>query len=54
MQTIGREIRLLPAWPKQWDVDFKLHAPYQPQWKANFGSASSYTSTSLPRHAARI
>ncbi len=22
-------IRLLPAWPKQWDVDFKLHAPSQ-------------------------
>ncbi len=21
-------IRLLPAWPKDWDVDFKLHAPY--------------------------
>lgn len=27
MQTIGDEIRLLPAWPKDWDVDFKLHAP---------------------------
>ena len=27
MQTIGKEIRLLPAWPKDWDVDFKLHAP---------------------------
>ena len=22
-------IRLLPAWPKEWDVDFKLHAPYK-------------------------
>ncbi len=27
MQTIGDEIRLFPAWPKDWDVDFKLHAP---------------------------
>jgi hypothetical protein len=27
MQTIGDEIRLLPAWPREWDVDFKLHAP---------------------------
>ncbi len=27
MQTIGGEIRLLPAWPEAWDVDFKLHAP---------------------------
>jgi len=29
MQTIGSEIRLLPAWPKDWSVDFKLHAPHQ-------------------------
>jgi len=29
MQTDGRVIRLLPAWPASWDVDFKLHAPYQ-------------------------
>jgi len=27
MQTVGDEIRLFPAWPKDWDVDFKLHAP---------------------------
>ncbi|GEM_PF-228377 len=27
MQTDGRKIFLLPAWPKGWDVDFKLHAP---------------------------
>ena len=24
----GKTIRLLPAWPKEWDLDFKLHAPY--------------------------
>jgi hypothetical protein len=29
LQTDGREIFLLPAWPKEWDVDFKLHAPQQ-------------------------
>ena len=28
MQTLGDEIRLLPAWPKDWDVDFRLHAPH--------------------------
>jgi hypothetical protein len=27
MQIDGRKIYLLPAWPKSWDVDFKLHAP---------------------------
>ena len=27
MQTIGDKILLFPAWPHNWDVDFKLHAP---------------------------
>ena len=27
MQCEGRVIRLLPAWPADWDADFKLHAP---------------------------
>jgi len=29
MQTDGKRIDLLPAWPKDWTADFKLHAPYQ-------------------------
>ncbi|MDR3218970.1 MAG: DUF5703 domain-containing protein [Dysgonamonadaceae bacterium] len=29
MQTDGEKIYLLPAWPKDWNVSFKLHAPYQ-------------------------
>jgi len=29
MQTDGRKILLLPAWPKDWDADFKLWAPYK-------------------------
>jgi alpha-L-fucosidase 2 len=29
MQTDGRKIFLLPAWPKEWDVEFKLYAPYR-------------------------
>ena len=28
MQTDDAKIFILPAWPKDWDVDFKLHAPY--------------------------
>ncbi len=28
MQTVGEKIYLLPAWPKDKDVSFKLHAPY--------------------------
>ena len=29
MQTDGKKIYLLGAWPKEWDVEFKLHAPYK-------------------------
>ncbi len=29
LQTVGNKIHLLPAWPSEWDVDFKLHAPRQ-------------------------
>ena len=29
MQVDDKKIYLLPAWPKDWDVHFKLHAPYQ-------------------------
>jgi alpha-L-fucosidase 2 len=28
LQSDGRKLYLLPAWPKNWDVSFKLHAPY--------------------------
>jgi len=29
MQVDGRRIQLLPAWPREWTADFKLHAPYR-------------------------
>jgi len=29
LQTDGSSIFLLPAWPKGWDVEFRLHAPQQ-------------------------
>lgn len=29
MLTDGKAIRLLPAWPDDWNASFKLHAPYQ-------------------------
>lgn len=29
LQTDGRKLLLCPAWPKTWDVAFKLHAPYR-------------------------
>lgn len=38
MQTdpYSKKIYLLPAWPKGWDVDFKLHAPYKTVIKGSF------------------
>lgn len=27
LQTVGNQIFVLPAWPADWDVHFKLHAP---------------------------
>lgn len=29
LQTDGNKLFLFPAWPKEWNVRFKLHAPYQ-------------------------
>ena len=29
MQYDGRKIFLLPAWPKEWNCSFKLHAPFK-------------------------
>ena len=29
LQCEGKKILLFPAWPKNWNVEFKLHAPYQ-------------------------
>lgn len=29
LQNAGKKILLFPAWPRQWDVHFKLHAPDQ-------------------------
>jgi hypothetical protein len=28
LQSVDRKIYLFPAWPKDWDVSFKLHAPF--------------------------
>ncbi len=36
LQTDGRAIHLLPAWPKDWNARFRLHAPYRTQIKCEF------------------
>ena len=27
LQSDGQELRILPTWPQEWDVQFRLHAP---------------------------
>jgi hypothetical protein len=34
MQTPGDAIFLFPAWPPDWDVNFRLHAPHRTRVEA--------------------
>ncbi len=36
LQAIGKKLLLFPAWPKEWDVDFKLNAPFQTTVQGKF------------------
>ena len=36
LQESGDDLYLLPAWPEDWDVDFKLHAPRQSTVEGRF------------------
>jgi hypothetical protein len=36
LQSVGDKILLLPAWQKDWDVEFKLHAPRQTVVEAKY------------------
>ena len=38
LQTVGKRILLFPAWPREWDVHFKLHAPGQTTVEAKLES----------------
>jgi len=39
MQCEGRKIFVLPAWPRDWNVRFKLHAPYQTVVSAEYAGS---------------
>lgn len=51
MQTSGKEILLLPAWPAGWDAQFRLHAPFSTVVEGNIsaGMASSVSVTPSSR-----
>jgi hypothetical protein len=45
LQTDGKEIRVLPAWPKDWQVNFKLHAPYNTVVSGNYSKKNTNIET---------
>ena len=53
LQTDGDQIYLFPAWPKEWNVDFKLHAPQQTVVEGSFkdGKLGSLRVTPKSRRA---
>ena len=53
MQIIGKRILLIPAWPADWDCDFKLHAPQQTivEGKVRAGKVTDLRVTPVERRA---
>ena len=41
LQADGRKLYVLPAWPKSWNVSFKLHAPYNTTVEGEFKAGNS-------------
>jgi hypothetical protein len=56
MQTVDDKIYLFPAWPKDWDVAFRLHAPYNTVVEGRFegGRVRELTVTPAERASAVI
>ena len=50
MQTIGDEIRLFPAWPADWDVDFRLRAPHQTRIEGRLRNGQLVDLNVTPKH----
>lgn len=48
MQTDGDKIYLLPAWPKDWNVSFKLHAPEQTVLEVDYRDGQIQSLTVAP------
>jgi Domain of unknown function (DUF5703) len=50
LQTDGKKIMLFPAWPKEVDVHFKLHAPYNTTVEAEIKNGKLVTLKVLPEN----
>ena len=53
LQTDGQKIYVLPAWPKNWNVSFKLHAPYNTTVEGVFKSGKLDHLTVTPASRAK-
>lgn len=53
MQVDDKKIYLFPAWPKNWDVHFKLHAPYNTTVEATVKNGKVESITVLPKERAK-
>lgn len=49
LQTVDDTIYLFPAWPKEWDVHFKLHAPKQTTVEATLKNGKITSLIVLPK-----
>ncbi|MBX3012755.1 MAG: hypothetical protein KF832_14660 [Caldilineaceae bacterium] len=54
MQCPGRQILLLPAWPTDWDVTFKLHAPYATIVEGRYQAGQLEYQVTPPERAADV
>lgn len=53
LQAEGDKLFLLPAWPKDWDVSFKLHAPRQTTVECEYRSGKIVRLVVTPQSRAR-
>ena len=53
LQAKGWRILLLPAWPKEWDVEFKLHAPLNTTVEGLYRDGELQTLKVTPRSRAK-
>jgi hypothetical protein len=49
LQTNGRQIYIFPAWPKDWNVHFRLHAPYNTTVEATLRDGKVTSLSVLPK-----
>jgi len=48
MQAKGKDIYLLPAWPEGWNVEFKLHAPFNTMIRGSYVNGKIETLSVTP------